>query len=51
MNGACTLPVFLELVCSPGFSSFSKMVIFELHSEEIAYASVVPRIPAPMITI
>jgi hypothetical protein len=51
MKGAWTLPVFLELVCNPALSSCSIIVIFEFDREEITYARVVPRIPAPIITI
>src|SRR5215210_1577508 len=51
MKGAWTLPVFLELVCNPALSSCSIIVTFEFDREEITYAKVVPRIPAPIITI
>jgi hypothetical protein len=37
-------------VCKPALSSCSIIVIFEFDRVEIAYAKVVPRIPAPIIT-
>jgi hypothetical protein len=51
MKGACTFPVFLELVWKAGFISCSKIVIFDLHKEEITVASANPKIPAPIIII